>query len=83
MVLPQVGGPILASSLLAFVTSLDEVVVAMFVSGGGNATLPKVMFSALRDKIDPTIAVVSTVMLVVATVAVFVVLRKGASTLKA
>jgi len=83
VVLPQVGGPILASSLLAFVTSLDEVVVAMFVSGGGNATLPKVMFSALRDKIDPTIAVVSTVMLVVATVAVFVVLRKGASTLKA
>jgi putative spermidine/putrescine transport system permease protein len=80
IILPQLSGPIVASSLLAFVTSFDEVVVAMFVSGGDNATLPKVMFTALRDKIDPTIAVVSTVMLAVATVAAVVVLRKGAST---
>ncbi|WP_442580755.1 ABC transporter permease [Mesorhizobium sp. ASY16-5R] len=82
VVLPQVTGPIVASSLLAFVTSLDEVVVAMFVSGGSNATLPKVMFTALRDKIDPTIAVVSTVMLLVATVAVLVVLRRGSDAAK-
>ncbi|MDQ0474600.1 ABC transporter permease [Labrys wisconsinensis] len=82
VVLPQIGGPILASALLAFVTSLDEVVVAMFVSGGSNATLPKVMFAALRDKIDPTIAVVSTVLLVVATGAVAVILCKGTAGVK-
>jgi putative spermidine/putrescine transport system permease protein len=76
VVLPQVTGPVVASALLAFVTSLDEVVIAMFISSGDNTTLPKVMFTALRDKIDPTIAVVSTVLLVVATAAVFVLLRK-------
>lgn len=79
VVLPQVIGPIVAAALLAFVTSLDEVVVAMFISSGDNTTLPKVMFTALRDKIDPTIAVVSTNLLVVATAAVFVILRKGSA----
>lgn len=76
IVLPQMRGPIVAASLLAFVTSLDEVVIAMFVSGGDNATLPKVMFTALRDKIDPTIAVVSTALLVGASLAVLAVVRK-------
>jgi putative spermidine/putrescine transport system permease protein len=76
IVLPQIKGPIVAASLLAFVTSLDEVVIAMFVSSGDNATLPKVMFTALRDKIDPTIAVVSTALLVVASLAVLAVVRK-------
>ena len=68
----------MAAALLAFVTSLDEVVLSMFVSGGDNATLPTVMFASLRDQIDPTIAVVSTVMLAVATLAVVVMVRRGA-----
>ena len=77
VVIPQVSGPIVASALLAFVTSLDEVVIAMFITSGDNATLPKVMFTALRDKIDPTIAAVSTVLLMVATLAVVVIIRKA------
>ena len=77
VVIPQVSGPMVASALLAFVTSLDEVVVAMFITSGDNATLPKVMFTALRDKIDPTIAAVSTVLLMVATLAVVVIIRKA------
>ena len=44
---------------------LDEVVVAMFVSGGDNPTLTRNMFNALRDQIDPTIASISTIMIVV------------------
>lgn len=78
VVIPQLRGSIMAAALLAFVTSLDEVVLSMFVSGGDNATLPKVMFASLRDQIDPTIAVVSTVMLAVATLAVVVMVRRGA-----
>ncbi|WP_421590569.1 ABC transporter permease [Shinella sp. M27] len=77
VVLPQVSGSIAAASLLAFVTSLDEVVVAMFVASGEYTTLPKVMFTLLRDQIDPTIAVVSTLLLLIATLAVLVVLKKG------
>jgi len=63
--LPQVKFSIQASLFLAFITSLDEVVVAMFVSGGENATITRRMFNSLRDQIDPTIAAISTCLIVV------------------
>ncbi|HKM64734.1 MAG TPA: ABC transporter permease subunit, partial [Acidisphaera sp.] len=68
--LPQVQFAIVTSAVLAFLTSFDEVVVAMFVSGGDNATLTRAMFDALRDQIDPTIAAISTVMIVLSSVLV-------------
>lgn len=58
--LPQIGVSIAMSAFLAFMTSLDEVVVALFISGGDNTTITKRMFSALRDQIDPTVAAIST-----------------------
>jgi putative spermidine/putrescine transport system permease protein len=61
---PQIGFAIVTSALLAFLTSFDEVVIALFVSGGDNATLTRMMFLALRDQIDPTIAAISTIMIV-------------------
>ena len=36
----------------------------MFVSGGPNSTLTRNMFNALRDQIDPTIASISTIMVI-------------------
>jgi len=54
-------------SLLAFLTSFDEVIISIFLSGGGNSTLTKQMFSALRDYIDPTIAAISTLMILLST----------------
>lgn len=65
--LPQIKFSIVTSALLAFLTSFDEVIIAIFVSGGSNATLTKHMFAALRDFIDPTIAAISTIMIVVST----------------
>ena len=65
--LPQIQFSILTAALLAFLTSFDEVIIAIFVSGGVNATLTKLMFSALRDFIDPTIAAISTIMILVST----------------
>jgi putative spermidine/putrescine transport system permease protein len=41
------------------------VVIAMFISGGDNPTLTRNMFNALRDQIDPTIAAISTIMIIV------------------
>jgi len=58
---------ILTAALLAFLTSFDEVIISIFLSGGGNSTLTKQMFSALRDYIDPTIAAISTLMIVLST----------------
>lgn len=65
--LPQIRFAVVTSALLAFLTSFDEVVVAMFVSGGDNPTLTRNMFNALRDQIDPTIASISTIMILVTT----------------
>lgn len=65
--LPQIRFAVITSALLSFLTSFDEVVIAMFVSGGDNPTLTRNMFNALRDQIDPTIASISTLMIVVTT----------------
>lgn len=65
--LPQIRFAVVTSALLAFLTSFDEVVVAMFISGGDNPTLTRNMFNALRDQIDPTIASISTMMILVTT----------------
>jgi putative spermidine/putrescine transport system permease protein len=61
---PQIKGSIIAGALFAFISSLDEVVVSLFVSGGASSTLPKRMFVALRDEIDPTIAAISSMLIV-------------------
>lgn len=63
--LPQIRFAVITSALLAFLTSFDEVIVALFISGGQNSTLTRNMFLALRDQIDPTIAAISTVMIVI------------------
>ncbi|MCV6592354.1 MAG: ABC transporter permease [Silicimonas sp.] len=65
--LPQIRFAVVTSALLSFLTSFDEVVVAMFVSGGDNPTLTRNMFNALRDQIDPTIASISTIMILITT----------------
>lgn len=66
--LPQIKFSIVTAALLSFLTSFDEVIISIFVSGGKNATLTKHMFSALRDFIDPTIAAISTIMILLSTV---------------
>ncbi|MFZ9039942.1 MAG: ABC transporter permease [Gammaproteobacteria bacterium] len=66
--LPQIKFSVVTAALLSFLTSFDEVIIAIFVSGGVNATLTKHMFAALRDYIDPTIAAISTIMVLVSSV---------------
>lgn len=68
--LPQIKFAIVTSAVLSFLTSFDEVVIAMFVSGGDNSTLTRSMFNALRDQIDPTIAAISTVMIAISSLLV-------------
>ena len=66
--LPQIRFAVVSGALLAFLTSFDEVILALFVSGGAHSTLTRNMFLALRDQIDPTIAAISTIMILVTTV---------------
>ena len=65
--LPQIRFAVVTSMVLSFLASFDEVVIAMFISGGDNPTLTRNMFNALRDQIDPTIAAISTIMILVTT----------------
>lgn len=77
--LPQIRFSVLTGGFLAFITSLDEVVVAMFVSGGENATITRRMFNALRDQIDPTIAAISTCLIVVSVLTLAIVQAIGST----
>jgi putative spermidine/putrescine transport system permease protein len=65
--LPQIRFAVVSAAVLSFLTSFDEVILALFVSGGANSTLTRQMFLALRDQIDPTIAAISTIMILVTT----------------
>jgi putative spermidine/putrescine transport system permease protein len=73
IMLPQMTLSLTSAALMAFLTSLDEAVISIFVSSGANTTLPKLMFISLRDQIDPTIAAISTLWtgLIVAVVLIF------------
>jgi putative spermidine/putrescine transport system permease protein len=66
--LPQIRFAVVSGALLSFLTSFDEAILALFVSGGSNSTLTRNMFMALRDQIDPTIAAISTIMILVTSV---------------
>jgi putative spermidine/putrescine transport system permease protein len=62
--LPLIRPGVVVGALFAFITSFDELVVALFLSGSGAVTLPRRMWEDLRYSIDPTIAAVSTLTIV-------------------
>jgi putative spermidine/putrescine transport system permease protein len=70
VMLPQIRLSLIAGAIFAFVTSLDEVVVSLFIAGGDNTVLTRKMFLALRDQVDPTIAAISTLLIIVSVVVV-------------
>jgi putative spermidine/putrescine transport system permease protein len=66
--LPLIRPGILAGALFAFITSFDELVVALFLSGSGAVTLPRRMWDDLLYQIQPTIAAISTLTIVLTVV---------------
>jgi putative spermidine/putrescine transport system permease protein len=76
--LPQIKPSLVSAGLFAFITSLDETVVALFISGGDNQTITKRMFTALRDEIDPTIAAISSLLILCSLVLVLTAGRRTA-----
>jgi ABC-type spermidine/putrescine transport system permease subunit II len=58
---------LISAFLFAFVTSFDELTVALFVTGGINTTLPKQMWDEMFLQLTPTIASVSVVVFAIAT----------------
>lgn len=65
--LPLVAPGVISGGLFAFATSFDEVVVTLFMASPQQATLPRQMFSGIRENISPTIAAVATILIVLST----------------
>ena len=74
--LPQIRPSLVSAAFLAFISSFDELVVAMFL-GGANMTLPKKMFDNIRMEIDPTIAAVSALQIVLVSALLALAARFG------
>ena len=68
VILPLIAPGVASGALFAFATSFDEVVVVLMVAGPEQRTLPREMFSGLRENISPTITAVATIMILVSVV---------------
>ncbi|MGK0256083.1 MAG: putative spermidine/putrescine transport system permease protein [Arcobacteraceae bacterium] len=60
---PIIRPGIISGGLFAFITSFDEVVIIIFLASPEQGTIPKQMFSGLREQISPTILAASTLLL--------------------
>jgi putrescine transport system permease protein len=60
--LPIIAPALISGWLLAFTISLDDLVIASFVSGPGSSTLPMVIFSKVRLGVSPDINALATIM---------------------
>jgi putative spermidine/putrescine transport system permease protein len=72
--LPVIAPGVISGALFAFATSFDEVVVTLFLAGPHQVTLPRQMFTGIRENINPTIAAVAT-LLTIFTTALMLVLE--------
>lgn len=76
--LPLLWPGILAGFMLAFVISLDDVVITEFVKSGGQDTLPTYMLGQIRRAISPEVNAISTAFLIlsIAAVTIFFFINK-------
>ena len=86
IVIPNLSSSILASWMLAFVVSFDEVILTLFLFGN-QETIPKRMITRLELQIDPTITAIATMLIVFSVCALglvyLLVRRSGRSLLDA
>lgn len=62
---PLIMPALFSGAVFAFATSLDEIVVTMFISSPSQRTIPRQIFSGLRENITPAVASVATVLICV------------------
>lgn len=68
VIFPLIVPGIVSGALFAWVTSFDEAVVALFFATPEPRTLPKQMFSGIREMISPTITAAATVLIIFSTI---------------
>ncbi|MFA5685097.1 MAG: ABC transporter permease subunit [Lysobacteraceae bacterium] len=70
--LPMIAPALMAGWLLAFTLSLDDLVIASFVSGPASTTLPMKVFSSVRMGVSPKINALATLMIGAVMIAAFI-----------
>ncbi|MFP4125871.1 MAG: ABC transporter permease [Alphaproteobacteria bacterium] len=65
IVLPLILPGVISGGLFAFITSFDEVVAVLFLAGPEQRTIPRQMWSGIREQISPTILAVATLLVLV------------------
>jgi putrescine transport system permease protein len=68
--LPMIAPALISGWLLSFTLSLDDLVIASFVSGPGASTLPMVIFSKVRLGVTPEINALATLIVVVVAIGI-------------
>ncbi|TPN82582.1 ABC transporter permease [Mesorhizobium sp. CU2] len=70
VILPNIRFGVISAAFLSFILSWEEISVTLFVTSVDIITLPRKVWSGLRDNIDPVIASISVVLIAVTTVAI-------------
>jgi len=65
IIMPLILPGVISGALFAFITSFDEVVVVLFLAGFEQRTIPRQMWSGIREQISPTILAVATILVMI------------------
>lgn len=65
VILPLIMPGMISGALFAFVTSFDEVVAVLFISDIDQRTIPRQMWTGIREQISPTILAVATILVTI------------------
>ena len=63
VLLPQLAPGIIGGALLAFIISMDDLVITYFIAGVGSTTLPLFIFSMVRRGVKPEINAIATLII--------------------
>ena len=68
VILPLIFPGVVSGALFAFITSFDEVVIVLFLAGFEQRTIPRQMWSGIREEISPTILAVATILITISVI---------------
>lgn len=65
VIMPLILPGMISGALFAFITSLDEIVTVLFLADVDQRTIPRQMWSGIREQISPTILAVATILVAI------------------
>jgi len=63
--MPLILPGVISGALFAFITSFDEIVIVLFIAGVEQRTIPREMWSGIREQISPSILAAATILVLV------------------